>query len=191
MPEEIITLVDRDDTVIGGGEKMKVHGENVLHRAFSILVFTSEGKLILQRRAEGKYHCGGLWTNTCCGHPRYGEETPVAAARRLPEEMGFSCPLTEVGAFHYQIDFDNGLHENEIDHVFCGIYDGEVVPNPEEVGEVRYETLGILESEMAADPERFTYWFREIFKNKDLLDRIRGFTGTRIAKKRSDQDVVQ
>lgn len=175
MLEEIITLVNENDAIIGGGEKMKVHRENILHRAFSSFVFTHDGKLILQKRAESKYHCGGLWTNTCCGHPRYGEDMAAAADRRLFEEMGFRCTLEELTSFCYQTAFDNGLFENEIDHIFCGVYDGNSTPDPLEVGEVRYETLETLVGEIAAHPEQFTFWFRRIFEDATLLGRLQKY----------------
>jgi isopentenyl-diphosphate delta-isomerase len=175
MTEEIITLVDDGDRVVGGGEKMRVHRENLLHRAFSIFVFTPEGKLILQKRADGKYHCGGLWTNTCCGHPRYGEDIASAAKRRLFEEMGFSCPLEALSSFRYQTAFDNGLFENEIDHVFCGTYGGGVTPNVLEVGAVGYEPLDAVLSDVGNFPERFTYWFRAILEDEPLCARIMAY----------------
>src|SRR4051794_281839 len=99
-------------------EKMEVHRSGTLHRAFSVFIFNGKGQLLLQQRALDKYHSGGLWTNTCCSHPRVGELTPDAAHRRLQEEMGMDCELTELFQFSYRHEFGNGLIENEYDHVF-------------------------------------------------------------------------
>lgn len=164
MPEFVI-LVDRSDREAGTEEKIKVHEKCLLHRAFSVFVFGSDGKMLLQKRASGKYHSGGLWTNACCGHPRPGERTEDAAARRLVEEMGFSCPLKEVFSFVYKTGFDNGLAEHEFDHVFFGRYDGKINPNPEEAEDFRYADVSELRKDIEKRPERYTFWFREIMKN--------------------------
>ena len=118
MKEDQLILFDNTDTQIGVMGKLETHQEGLLHRAFSIFIRNDRGEIMLQKRAAGKYHCGGLWTNTCCGHPRDGEELPHATHRRLREEMGFDCVLQETFVFHYEVAFDNGLRENEISHVF-------------------------------------------------------------------------
>jgi isopentenyl-diphosphate delta-isomerase len=158
---EHVILVDEHDKAIGQEEKMKAHEEGSLHRAFSIFVFNAKGEMLLQQRAKTKYHSGGLWTNACCGHPRPGEETAQAAHRRLQEEMGFDCPLQEMFAFTYQVDFDNGLKEHEYDHVFVGMFEGNVSPNPQEADDNSWVPLEKLEEDVATSPERYTYWFRE------------------------------
>lgn len=162
-PLHDIILVDKNDRPIGTGEKMDVHRRALMHRAFSVLIFNSEGKMLLQRRALSKYHSPGLWTNACCSHPQPGEETAAAALRRLQEEMGFTCLLHYHGWFHYMAPFDNGLTENEIDHVFSGFYDGEVPFNPEEVDEIIWIDGLTLRSWMHDRPEYFTVWFRIIY----------------------------
>jgi len=128
-----IVLVDKDDREVGKAEKMAVHKKGLLHRAFSVLVFNSKGELLLQQRAKEKYHCGGLWTNTCCSHPRKGETVSQAAHRRLLEEMGVDCELEEIFSFSYRVDFPNGLTENELDHVLIGKSDSRPKPDPKEV----------------------------------------------------------
>jgi isopentenyl-diphosphate delta-isomerase len=157
---EKIILVDEKDKEIGTGEKMKVHEEGRLHRAFSIFVFNSKGEILLQRRAEAKYHSGGLWTNTCCSHPKAGEELGKAVHRRLKEEMGFDVPLKEIFSFIYNVKFGNGLTEHELDHVFVGKFDGKPVPNPEEVEGWKWIPLSELKKDVQRNPDSYTYWLR-------------------------------
>lgn len=157
--EEQIILVNEKDLPIGVMGKLEAHQKGMLHRAFSIFVKNKEGKFMLQERAKTKYHSGGLWTNTCCGHPREGEATPAAAHRRLREEMGFDCSLEEVFVFHYQTELDHGLQENEIDHVFVGTFDEEPHMNPEEADNYAWMTRDEIEKDLAEHPEKYTYWF--------------------------------
>ncbi|MGC8851384.1 MAG: isopentenyl-diphosphate Delta-isomerase, partial [Candidatus Micrarchaeia archaeon] len=138
---EQVILVDENDRELGVGEKMEVHRNGQLHRAFSIFVFNSDGKLLIHQRAKEKYHSGGLWTNTCCSHPRPGEKLDEAIHRRLVEEMGFDCPLKEVFSFVYQVKFENGLFEHELDHVYIGKFDGDPKPNPAEVMDWKWVDL--------------------------------------------------
>jgi len=157
---DMIILVDRNDREIGYEEKMKPHFEGRLHRAFSVFVFNSDGKMLLQKRAKSKYHSGGLWTNTCCSHPRKGEKTDGAAHRRLSEEMGFDCPLEERFTFIYKAKLDRGLTEHEFDHVFTGTYDGEVKPNPEEADGYDWVSIADLKDGMKKNPQNYTVWFK-------------------------------
>jgi isopentenyl-diphosphate delta-isomerase len=154
---EQVVLVNAEDEEIGAGEKHHVHRCGSLHRAFSILVF--------QRRALSKYHSAGLWSNTCCGHPRPGESTRSAARRRLREEMGFDCDLVEVFSFVYRAEFDNGVVEHEYDHVFLGDYDRRPSVNPTEVAEWKSVPVGALLSDMKARPDSYTYWFKAILRS--------------------------
>lgn len=162
--EELVILVDHDDRETGVMEKIQAHREALLHRAFSVFVFNSKGELMLQQRALGKYHSPGLWTNTCCSHPRPGEDTENAAHRRLEEEMGFDCTLTKIFHFTYKAPFDNNLTEHEVDHVFVGFSDTLPVINPEEVESYRFATLDDISVEMAENPELFTVWFQIAFE---------------------------
>ncbi len=159
MSERVI-LVDAKDTPIGTADKLEAHRSGGLHRAFSAFVFNDRGELLLQRRAEGKYHSGGLWSNTCCSHPRPGEETEPAARRRLMEEMGFSCPLETVTAMVYRAQVGGGLVEHEYDHLLVGRWNGRPSPDPEEVEDWRWADMDELRDEVARHPRRFTYWFR-------------------------------
>ncbi len=157
MSEQLI-LVDHNDKEIGSLEKLKVHQTGVLHRAFSVFIFNSKGELLIQQRAEEKYHSPGVWSNTCCGHPNVNEQTADAALRRLNEEMGMQCRLTFQFKFTYCAAFDNGLTEHEIDHVYYGISNHEPVKNPREVKAWKYISLADLQADMLKNPEKFSAW---------------------------------
>jgi isopentenyl-diphosphate delta-isomerase len=159
--QEFITLVDENDQIIGKEEKLTVHKKGLLHRAFSIFVFSPDySKLLIQQRHPEKYHSGGLWANTTCGHPRYGEDLNAAVHRRLQEEMGFDTELRELFVFHYEVKFDNDLIENEIDHVFIGTYNGPVYPNPTEVINYKWADLKFLDKDLQENPDKYAYWFK-------------------------------
>ncbi len=161
--QDFVILVDEQDNPIGTAEKMEAHQNGgKLHRAFSVLVFNDKGETMLQRRAASKYHCPGLWTNTCCSHPRPDETTLAAATRRLQEEMGFVCPLEEKFTFLYRAEFSNGLTEHEFDHVFVGRYNADPVLNPVEADDWRWVSMDDLQQEMATNPDRFTPWVKII-----------------------------
>jgi len=160
---EHLILVNEQDEMVGTMEKMEAHQKAMLHRAFSIFIFNSKGEMLLQQRAEEKYHCGGLWTNTCCSHPRPEEETAAAARRRLQEELGFTTPLKKVFDFVYKAPFSNGLTEYEFDHVFFGEYEGDLKPDPKEVAAVRYLSVNTIRSMMEEEPTQFTPWFHIAF----------------------------
>jgi isopentenyl-diphosphate delta-isomerase len=136
-------------------------------------VFNDSGALLIQRRSQAKYHNPGIWANTVCSHPRPGESVLAAAGRRLPEELGFHADFAETGAFIYRAAFPNGLIEHELDHVCAAVWPGEAVrPDPAEVAEVRWITRPVLEAEIAAAPERFSFWLREILRTGVLGDRF-------------------
>lgn len=161
--EEVI-LVDRKDKPIGTMEKMEAHSKGLLHRAFSIFVFNSGNELMLQRRALGKYHSPGLWSNTCCSHPRPGEDIVEAGHRRLVEEMGFDCDLNEVFSFIYHADVDKGMIEHEFDHVLLGKYNDAPEINREEVEEWKWINISDLSEDIVQNPGNYTVWFRIIFE---------------------------
>ena len=160
--QEHVILVDRMDRKIGTEEKLKAHREGKLHRAFSVFVFNSLGELLLQKRSETKYHSGGLWTNTCCSHPRPDETLHGAAKRRLNEEMGFDCELIGLFSFIYHAELENNLFEHELDYVFAGRYDGQPIPNPDEVADWKWMDIEKLKRDVGEHPERYTYWFKLI-----------------------------
>ncbi|MGV8879312.1 MAG: isopentenyl-diphosphate Delta-isomerase [Sphingobacteriaceae bacterium] len=159
MIEEVI-LVDADDNEIGMMEKMEAHRLGLLHRAFSVFVFNANGDLLLQQRALDKYHSGGLWTNTCCSHPRKGENLYAAAKRRLKEEMGMSCELDYGFMFTYHAAFADELSEHEVDHVFFGESDQLPQPDKKEVEAYQYVSLKALKTDVAAHPAIYTAWFK-------------------------------
>lgn len=158
---EEVVLVDENDRESGTAAKLAAHEDGGrLHRAFSVFVFDAGGRLLLQRRAEGKYHFGGLWTNTCCGHPRPGETVEAAAGRRLWEEMGISPALTRAKSFMYEaFDPESGLTEREYDHVFHGHHEGEPDPDQEEVSGWAWISPEDLNRDMAERPASYTPWF--------------------------------
>ncbi|MEA5479073.1 isopentenyl-diphosphate Delta-isomerase [Pseudanabaena galeata UHCC 0370] len=159
--EEQVILVDISDRQIGIAEKLQAHRDGSLHRAFSIFVLNSQGQLLLQRRAKHKYHSGGLWTNTCCSHPRPNEMTLDAAHRRLQEEMGFDCELQELFSFVYRANLDHELTEYEFDHVLLGYCDREPVLNPEEAEDWKWIDLKTLQTNIRESPQFYTYWLRD------------------------------
>lgn len=159
MPQERVLLVDSRDNVIGEAPKLQAHREGKLHRAISVFLFDHEGRILLQRRAAGKYHSAGLWSNACCTHPRPGESTWVAALRRLREEMGIESDLHFRFSFLYRAELDGGLIEHEVDHVFTGVTSSEPLPDPVEVSDWRWIESDELIAELAAKPDNFTAWF--------------------------------
>jgi len=174
MIETNLILVDEQDQQIGLMEKMEAHQKGLLHRAFSVFIFNERQEMLLQQRAEKKYHSGGLWTNACCSHPLPGETVIAAGQRRLHEEMGFSAALEAAFSFIYRCEFDNGLTEHEFDHVLIGYSNGPVHPDPKEVQDYCYQTLDEIAANLQTHPHRYTAWFRIAFpKLQDWLqDRI-------------------
>jgi len=161
--QEYVILVDEFDNDLGTMEKMKAHVDGELHRAFSVFIFNDKNELMLQQRALTKYHSPGLWTNTCCSHPREGEETADAAHRRMTEEMGFDCAFEEAFSFTYQADVGQGLTEHEFDHVFIGRSMKSPVINREEVNDWTWKSMDAIRKEIAETPEKYTVWFRIAF----------------------------
>lgn len=163
MSHTEVILVDTADNATGIMEKMQAHRDGVLHRAFSIFIFNKNGEMLLQQRAMGKYHSGGLWTNACCSHPLPGEYTTVAAHRRLKEELGFETPIHKIFDFVYKADMGNGLIEYEFDHVFTGEYEAEINFNREEVMDFCFRSMSDIQNDLTSHPEKYTAWFRLAF----------------------------
>lgn len=159
-PEEVI-LVTTNDEVIGRMEKMEAHEKGLLHRAFSVFIFNSEGLMLLQQRAANKYHSAELWTNACCGHPRPGENTLDAAERRLKEEMGIETELQFNSVMTYKAIFNNNLTEHEVDHIFIGYYNQDPSINPNEAMAYCWKSINDVKEHVQNSPEKFTYWFKK------------------------------
>jgi isopentenyl-diphosphate delta-isomerase len=163
MSKEKVILVDENDTQVGLMPKLEAHQKGILHRAFSVFIFNSNHQLLLQKRAVSKYHSGGLWTNTCCSHPREGEETLDAAKRRLIEEMGIKTNLRKVFDFIYKAELDNELTENEFDHVYYGIYDEDPTINTEEADDFKWIDMETLNNDIILNGQNYTVWFKIAF----------------------------
>lgn len=164
MNEQLI-LVDSSDNEIGAMNKMDVHLQGLLHRAFSLFIFNNNGELLLQKRAGDKYHSAGLWTNTCCSHPNFGEATEMAVNRRLQEEMGMQCANYFAFSFIYKTEFENGLTEHELDHVYVGYCDNVPVINKTEVETYKYISIDNLLQDVEANPNNYTSWFKICLPN--------------------------
>lgn len=169
-PQGFVVLVDEygHDLFNTGGrlltmEKIEAHRRGLLHRAVSIFIFNDRNEFLLEKRAVDKYHFAQKWTNTCCTHP-YPGETPLMSARcRLSEEMGLTVTLIEVFTFLYQAGVDNGLTENEFDHVFWGVSNQNPTPNPAEVSDWNWMAIEDLKQELIKNPEEYSPWFRQCF----------------------------
>ena len=203
--EDQLILVNEQDKETGRVGKLEAHEKGLLHRAFSIFVFrrilmdnpdgtrTFHTQLLMQQRAEGKYHSAGLWANSCCSHPRVGDSLEEATARRLPEETGYAVEdledgLEEMGAFLYTAEFDNGLTEHEFDHVFVGWLgkdklDKEPAPNPEEASQMEFVDVEEIMQDVLKNPGKYAAWFMPALliatdgeeygsMNKEVTDRI-------------------
>ncbi|RAJ05199.1 isopentenyl-diphosphate delta-isomerase [Chitinophaga skermanii] len=158
-PTEVI-LVNEQDEAIGTMEKRAAHEEGLLHRAISIFVFTPQGDLILQRRAHNRQHCGGLWSNTCCGHPLLGEDITEAAHRKLQAVLGFDTHLDKQFEFRYRLAVTSGIVENEYKHIYFGQYNGPIHPDPKEVVQVEPRSIALIKQQIQHAPGQFTPWFR-------------------------------
>lgn len=171
--EEQVILVDEQDNELGIMGKTQAHKEGKLHRAISVFIFNNKGELLLQQRAKDKYHSPGLWTNTCCTHPRHGEPVKQAALRRLKEEMGLEANIRKCFTFVYNAVLDHGMTEHEFDHVFVGTSNAVPVPDDKEVQAWRYVSADVLDKEMAKTPALFTEWFR-ICYNEYFFELFKG-----------------
>jgi isopentenyl-diphosphate delta-isomerase len=163
--DELVVLVDADDREIGQARKFDAHRSGRRHRAVSVCVIDGAGRMLVQRRAEAKYHSGGLWTNACCTHPRPGESAAEAASRRLFEELGVSCGLEFVLRTHYRAQVGGGLTEDEVVHVFRGGHDGVVRPNADEVADYAWRSREALRVDIAERPAAYTYWFKHYLRS--------------------------
>ena len=165
MAEEQLILVDESNRATGTAGKTAVHKAGLLHRAFSIFIVDERGRILLQQRSLGKYHSGGLWANSCCGHPRPGERTISAARRRLDEELGVTSALSFGFFARYRTELDNGMHENEFVYVYFGRLDASPQPDPAEVANVECLSVDEIGRRLKRGPDAFAFWFRHYFRN--------------------------
>lgn len=164
----MVILVDKDDKQIGTMEKMEAHRKGELHRAFSVIVFNSQGEMLLQKRAKTKYHSGGLWTNACCSHPLPGEKIDDTVKRRVKEEIGIEVQPTFSYKFLYKTLLDQNLIEHELDHVFVAEFDGKPALNSEEAEDWKYASVDWLKEDVKKNPSHYTYWFKLILGHPQL-----------------------
>ena len=187
--EDHVVLVNSagDDLKDGSGNsltmpKLAAHRQGKLHRAISVFVFSSRGELLLQKRAKTKYHSAGLWSNTCCSHPRPGETPLQAAGRRLRQEMNIACPLQELLTFTYYADVGNGLTEHEFDHVFTGFTDQAPTPDPGEAEDWQWQNIEALQKDLFMQPESYTFWLKQCYR--DVIEAVQRLPGQTSGQKR-------
>ncbi len=157
-----VILVDIKDNQVGTKEKIQAHRDADLHRAFSVLLYNSQGEMLIHKRALDKYHCGGLWTNACCSHPYPNEDILDSANRRLFEELGYkNIPLQKKLEYIYKVEFKNSLTEHEYLHVFVGITDKKPpLIDPNEIAEYKWVSLNELKADINRNPLKYTEWFK-------------------------------
>jgi isopentenyl-diphosphate delta-isomerase len=158
-----VIIVNKKDEEVGKEEKLKAHLEGKLHRAFSVFIFNKKGELLLQKRAKSKYHSGGLWSNTCCSHPRHGFDPKEEAKKRLKEEMGIETDLKKIFSFTYKKKVGK-LIEHEFDYVFIGKFNENPIADKKEVEDWKWINKNYLEGEIKENPEKYTPWLKIIFK---------------------------
>ena len=177
--KDMVILVDEQNKEIGVMEKLEAHVQGNLHRAISVFIFNGDGEMLLQKRADSKYHSGGLWTNACCSHPKPGEKTLAAAKRRLIEEMNMKAELKFLYSFGYLTNFKNGLIEHELDHMYFGITNNKPELNPEEASDWKYMNLDDIGADLKANPSHYSEWFKLSFEqilisvSQHLMNRIK------------------
>lgn len=163
-----VILVDELDNEIGTMEKLEAHQKGILHRAFSILLFNNQNEMLIHKRALNKYHSAGLWTNSCCSHPTPNEDINTGLIRRLNEELGivYQNSLSKLYHFIYKTDLENDLIEHELDYVFIGRYNENIIPNDDEVMDWKFIPINDLYSDVQSYPEKYTFWFKEILNDE-------------------------
>jgi isopentenyl-diphosphate delta-isomerase len=172
---EEVVLVNEQDVELGTMEKLEAHEKGILHRAFSVILVNSEGEILLQKRAAKKYHSAGLWTNTCCSHPRPGESVEAAAVRRLKEELGINTRPKLAYSFVYKVALENNLIEHELDHVLIGKFDGAPIINPEEIEDWKHMSVDDLRNDILSNPSYYTHWFKLILNHPELSSALLEF----------------
>jgi isopentenyl-diphosphate delta-isomerase len=177
MPE--VLLVDSHDRIMGVHEKLDAHLRGLRHRAFSVFILNQRGEILLQRRSLSKYHSGGLWANSCCGHPANAQEdTCTAAERRVREELGLACELVRIFRTSYRARVSPSMIENEIVHVFKGFSDQDPTPSPEEVADWAWVPVGELAHVVASQPRNYAAWLKHyVFDCSAALEKLQPVRG--------------
>jgi isopentenyl-diphosphate delta-isomerase len=164
--EEQVVLVDEQGNELGLMGKTEAHEKGILHKAISVIIFNSKGEMLIQQRAFAKYHWAGIWSNTCCSHPRQGESFANAAQRRLKEELGINTPLKKEFYFIYKAkDQKSGLTEHEYDWVFTGTFDEPFEFNTHEINAIKWVSKNELEKDMKENSDKYSFWFPIILEN--------------------------
>jgi isopentenyl-diphosphate Delta-isomerase len=163
-----VMLVDKHNHQIGTMGKIRVYREGLLHRAFSIPLINFANEILLQKRADGKYRSGGLWTNTCCSNSMPGESINDAVKRRLKEEMCIDLQPNFCYSFIHKGEFEAGLMEHELDHVFIGTYDGAPSLNKVEASDWKYKATNDLKSDLKENPKAYSHWFNLIMNHPEM-----------------------
>ena len=172
---ELLILVDREDNELGFASKAECHsGSGLLHRAFSVFIFNSSGQVLLQQRSLQKELWGLYWSNSCCSHPRQGEQIERAVNRRMVEELSIDCELHYLYKFFYQESFETKGSEHELCSVFVGRYDGEVSININEIADWKFIDTEELSRSIDQHPEKYTPWLQSewLELKKNYLDVI-------------------
>jgi isopentenyl-diphosphate delta-isomerase len=175
---EPLILVNEENRAVGAAPKQAVHLRGLLHRAFSIFMVDARGRILLQQRNPRKYHSGGLWANSCCGHPRPGERTVTAARRRLYEELGVTDPLAFGFFARYRAELDHGMQENEFVYVYFGHLRAQARPDPAEIADLELVGLTEISRRIKQNPSAFTFWMKHYVRHHhgDIARCIRAAT---------------
>jgi isopentenyl-diphosphate Delta-isomerase len=159
--DEPLVLVNDGDEAIGFATKGRCHdGEGLLHRAFSVFLFSPEAEVLLQQRSRQKRLWPGAWSNACCSHPRRGETLEGALRRRLYEELSLETPVRFLFKFRYHARYDTSSAEHELCHVYAGFFSRKPAVNANEIAATTIMTAAALDTDVATRPERYTPWLK-------------------------------
>jgi len=161
---ELVVLLDEAGNAIGAADKAEVHGTDTpLHLAFSVYVFDDDGRFLLTQRAIAKPTFGGVWTNSCCGHPAPGEPIADAVVRRTEQELGLELRDVKLvlPTFRYRAVGDNGLVENEMCPVFVATASGDPNPDPTEVEAWEWVDWAPFRDDVLSGRREISLWCRE------------------------------
>ncbi len=157
----MLICVDSADRELGHAAKSECHdGAGTLHRAFSVFLFNPGGQVLLQQRAAGKRLWPSFWSNSCCSHPRMGEEIEDAANRRLQQELGLHASLSFLYKFEYAAVYKDLGSEHELCSVFVGVTDAQPQVNDNEIAAWRWVSSQELTQQLQSDAQSYTPWLQ-------------------------------